>query len=117
MKAIKNKRLRLEDRMAIEAYLGYGIPVSKIAMRIGKGGTAFSKEIRKRRHPVGSRAGDCRNSPSRSIQSTRCFPAWDLLLPRRVNLRSILRACLSYFRPIHGNFVLFGQLIFRAVAE
>ncbi len=36
MKAIKNKHLRLEDHIAIETCLGYGISVSKIAIRIGK---------------------------------------------------------------------------------
>lgn len=59
MKAIKNKHLRLEDRIAIETYLSYGILVSKIAIRIGKDRTTVSKEIKRRRYRVGIGKEDC----------------------------------------------------------
>ena len=59
MKAIKNKHLRLEDRIAIETYLGCGILVSKIAIRIGKDRTTVSKEIKRWRYHVGIGKEDC----------------------------------------------------------
>ena len=54
MKAIKYKHLRLEDRIAIETYLNYGISVSKIALRIKKDRTTISKEIKRWKYHVGS---------------------------------------------------------------
>lgn len=54
MKAIKYKHLRLEDRIAIETYLNYGISVSKIALRIKKDRTTISKEIKRWKYHIGS---------------------------------------------------------------
>lgn len=59
MKAIKFKHLRLEDRIAIETYLGYGITISKIALRIGKDRTTIAKEVKRWRYRAGQGDGDC----------------------------------------------------------
>lgn len=53
MKVQKYKHIRLEDRIAIETYLKYGITISNIAKRIGKDRTTVAKEIKLHRFHTG----------------------------------------------------------------
>lgn len=59
MKAIKNKHLRLEDRIAIETYLACGMTVTEVARRIGKDRTTVAKEVKKARYHVGHGTKEC----------------------------------------------------------
>lgn len=59
MKSVKNKHLRLEDRIAIETFLNYGILISKIALRINKDRTTIAKEIKRARYHIGHGKDQC----------------------------------------------------------
>jgi len=59
MKAAKYKHLRLEDRIAIETYLGYGVNITNIAKRIKKDRTTIAKEIKRSRYHIGNGKEKC----------------------------------------------------------
>lgn len=59
MKAAKHKHLRLEDRIAIEAYLDYGINITGIAKRVQKDRTTLAKEIKRSRYHIGNGKQTC----------------------------------------------------------
>ena len=59
MKAAKFKHLRLEDRIAIETYLDYGINITGISKRIQKDRTTLAKEIKRSRYHIGNGKQTC----------------------------------------------------------
>lgn len=59
MKAAKYKHLRLEDRITIETYLGYGLNITNIAKRIQKDRTTITKEIKRSRYHIGNGKDKC----------------------------------------------------------